>query len=65
VVSWSVVHTRGAPPIVVGIVELDEEPWIQAQITETAPEDVHGGMRVRVAFEHPEGGEAIPVFRPA
>ncbi|MET7327477.1 OB-fold domain-containing protein [Nonomuraea sp. NPDC005650] len=65
VVSWSVVHGKGAPPFVVGIVELDEEPWIQAQIVEIAPEHVYGGLRVRVAFEHPEGGEAIPVFRPA
>ncbi|MFI7129210.1 Zn-ribbon domain-containing OB-fold protein [Nonomuraea sp. NPDC050153] len=65
VVSWSVVHAKGAPPFVVGIVELDEEPWIQAQIVEIAPEHVYGGLRVRVAFEHPEGGEAIPVFHPA
>ncbi|MEV1176199.1 OB-fold domain-containing protein [Nonomuraea sp. NPDC049784] len=65
VVSWSVVHTKGAPPIVVAIVELDEGPWLQAQITGAAPEDVYGGMPVRVAFERPEGGEAIPVFRPA
>ncbi|MFG1688692.1 Zn-ribbon domain-containing OB-fold protein [Nonomuraea sp. NPDC049269] len=65
VVSWSVVHAKGAPPTVVAIVELDEEPWIQVQINGVAPEEVHGGMRVRVAFERPEGGEAIPVFRPA
>lgn len=65
VVSWSVVHAKGSPPIVVAIVELDEEPWIQAQITGAAPEEVHGGLRVRVAFERPEEGEAIPVFRPA
>ncbi|MDX3103776.1 Zn-ribbon domain-containing OB-fold protein [Nonomuraea angiospora] len=65
VVSWSVVHVKGGPPFVVGIVELDEEPWVQAQIVEVAPEDVYGGMRVRVAFERPEGGESVPVFHPA
>ncbi|MFC4008525.1 Zn-ribbon domain-containing OB-fold protein [Nonomuraea purpurea] len=61
VVSWSVVHGKSGPPFAVAIVELDEEPWIQAQITG----EVYGGMRVRVAFEHPEGGEAVPVFHPA
>jgi uncharacterized OB-fold protein len=65
VVSWSVVHTKGLPPNVVAIVELDEQPWVQAQITDVAPEDVYGGMRVRVTFVRPEGGEAVPVFRPA
>ncbi|MEU7827615.1 OB-fold domain-containing protein [Nonomuraea sp. NPDC049129] len=65
VVSWSVLHTKGAPPTVVAIVELEEEPWLQLQITGAAPEEVYAGLPVRVAFEHPEGGEAVPVFRPA
>ncbi|MEV0383168.1 OB-fold domain-containing protein [Nonomuraea sp. NPDC050643] len=62
--SWSVVHAKGAPLVVVAIVELDEGPWVQARLTEIAPEDVRGGLPVRVAFERPEGGEAVPVFRP-
>lgn len=65
VVSWSVVHAKGVPPVVVAIVELDEGPWIQTRITGVEPADVTGGMRVRAGFERPEGGEAVPVFHPA
>ncbi|GAA1017602.1 hypothetical protein Aple_023790 [Acrocarpospora pleiomorpha] len=64
VVTWSVVHTKGLPPVTVGIVELDEGPWMQVQLTGDLPEDL-SDLRVRVAFERPEGGEAVPVFTPA
>lgn len=68
VVSWSVVHGRaadGGPPprTVVAIVELDEGPWLHAQLADADP--VSGGLRVTACFERAEGGEAIPVFRPA
>ncbi|MEV5409885.1 Zn-ribbon domain-containing OB-fold protein [Thermopolyspora sp. NPDC052614] len=63
--SWSVVHTKGLPPFTVAIVELDEGPWLQAQITGVEPGQVRAGMRVRVAYERPDEGESVPVFRPA
>jgi uncharacterized OB-fold protein len=70
VVSWSVVHGRageGEPPssVVVAIVELDEGPWLHAQLVDVDPDSVTGGQRVTVGFEQAAGGEAIPVFRPA
>ena len=64
VVTWSVVHTKGLPNVTVGIVELDEGPWVQLQLVGDLPADLHD-LRVRVAFEHPEGGEAVPVFTQA
>jgi uncharacterized protein len=70
VVSWSVVHGRaagGGPPArtVVAIVELDEGPWLHAQLVDISPATVSGGQRVTVRFERAEDGEAIPVFCPA
>ena len=70
VVSWSVVHGRavgGEPPArtVVAIVELDEGPWLHAQLVDIGPDAVEGGQRVTVRFERAEGGEAVPVFCPA
>jgi uncharacterized protein len=70
VVSWSVVHgsaTDGEPPapIVVAIVELDEGPWLHAQLADVGAGAISAGLRVTARFERAEGGEAIPVFRPA
>lgn len=70
VVSWSVVHARPAdgdppPPVVVAIIELAEGPWLHARLADVDPAAVTGGQRVIVAFERPDEGEAIPVFRPA
>ncbi len=70
VISWAVVHGRaagGQPPTrtVVAIVELDEGPWLHSRLAGVSPDSVSGGLRVTVGFERAEGGEAIPVFRPA
>jgi len=73
VVSWTVVHGRPrddapAPQQVVALVELTEGPWLYAALHGLrAGERPWPGMSVTVAFafEHPEGGEAIPVFLPA
>ncbi|MCW2541463.1 MAG: DNA-binding protein [Frankiales bacterium] len=67
IVACGVVNGRskdGTPPsrTVVGIVELDEGPWIYTQFVDIDPDAAKIGLRVRVAFEQPEGGEAIPVF---
>lgn len=67
IASWSVVHPRrgleSASPTVIGIVELDEGPWVFGRIVGTSADDVASGQRVSVEFVRPEGGEAIPVFR--
>ena len=65
VVSWTVVHDKASGTrTVAAIVELDEGPWLHAQLTSVDPAAIVAGLRVRVDFERPEGGEAIPVFRP-
>ena len=69
VVTWAVAHGRApsgggpAPRTVFGIVELDEGPWMQAQLPDADPADLASGDRVRVGFERAEGGEPVPVFR--
>jgi uncharacterized OB-fold protein len=70
VISWTVVHGRPrddapAPQQVVAFIELTEGPWLYAALNGLrAGERPWPGMSVTVAFEHPEGGEAIPVFLP-
>ena len=68
VVSWTVVHGKPSPDgtpsrTVVGLVELEEGPWLHAQLA-VDPDAVSAGQVLRVRFETPEGGEAIPVFEP-
>jgi uncharacterized OB-fold protein len=70
VASWTVVYGRAlgdgpAPRTVIAIVELDEGPWLQVHLADVPPEAVTAGLKVVVGFERPEGGEAVPVFRPA
>ena len=65
VVSWAVVHARDAEPVLVGIVELDEGPWLRTRLVDIVPDDVHAGLRVRVTPVVPgEGSEPIPAFTP-
>jgi hypothetical protein len=70
-VSWSVAHQRpaadGTPvaPTVLGLVELDEGPWLHVQLGDVDPDGLAAGNRFRVAFHHPEEGESLPYFRPA
>jgi uncharacterized OB-fold protein len=65
VVSWSVVHPRpGAEPsepVVIGILELDEGPWVYGRLVGDVAE-VAVGLSVTVEFARPEG-EAVPVYR--
>jgi len=68
VVARSVVTERRpegelAARTVVAIVELDEGPWLYAQVVDVAPDEAAIGQSVRVDFERPDGGEAVPVFR--
>ncbi|WP_280424691.1 Zn-ribbon domain-containing OB-fold protein [Nocardia carnea] len=70
-VSWAVVHHPPHPdfadqvPFPIGLVELAEGPWINARIVGTAPESLHAGSALHVAFVHPETGESYPVFHVA
>ncbi|MFG2958312.1 Zn-ribbon domain-containing OB-fold protein [Streptomyces sp. NPDC048291] len=67
VVSWTVVHGRtpGAEQVV-ALVELTEGPWLYAALRGLRPgERPWSGLPVTVAFERPEGGEAVPVFTAA
>ncbi|MDI2129889.1 Zn-ribbon domain-containing OB-fold protein [Yinghuangia seranimata] len=66
VVSWTVLPDRaGGPPVVAGIVELAEGPWLNVRFVDVVPEAMTGGLAVEVRFVRPEGGEAVPVFAPA
>jgi uncharacterized OB-fold protein len=62
-VTWTVVHTREGPSRPVGVVELAEGPWMTAGV-DADPATLAAGMALRVGFEHPGGGEPVPVFRP-
>ena len=70
-VSWVVLHAKPsldgtAPePQIIATVELPEGPWITSALMDIDSNRLTGGMAVVVAFERPEGSEAIPVFRPA
>lgn len=65
VISWAVVHQRGADGasvrVPVGIVELDEGPWWWTSIDGVGPDDDLMGRRVKVAFEK-TGDETLPYF---
>jgi uncharacterized OB-fold protein len=68
-VSWAVIPARHSatedppePPTVVAIAELDEGPWWWSQIVDADPDVLAEGQRLRIRFETPAGGEALPVF---
>jgi uncharacterized OB-fold protein len=70
IVSWSIVHQRGADGSVnrlpVGIVELDEGPWWWTSIPDANPDADLSGLRVKVAYQmlgEGDSAEAIPYFR--
>ncbi len=69
--SWVVVHARPSldgttpEPRIIATVELAEGPWMTSALMDVDTGQVSGAMPVVVAFETPEGSEAIPVFRPA
>jgi uncharacterized protein len=63
-VTWTVVHHAphtgytGPLPYTVGIVELDEGPWLYAPITGPPC----AGMALHAQFEHPDNSESYPTF---
>lgn len=70
-VSWGVAHARrpdgGAatvPVRVLGLVELDEGPWLHTVLRVADPGKLRRGTPLHVEFAHPEDGEPVPVFVP-
>jgi uncharacterized OB-fold protein len=65
--TWTVACDRSTPPVrtTVGIIELDEGPWLEAQLVDLDPDTLVSDLRFVVDFQAAEGGEAIPVFRRA
>jgi uncharacterized OB-fold protein len=68
-VSWALIPARrSAPedsleaPTVVAVAELDEGPWWWSQIVDADPDTLAEGQRLRIRFQAPDGGEAVPVF---
>ncbi|GGO75089.1 Zn-ribbon domain-containing OB-fold protein [Nocardioides deserti] len=65
-VSWTVkpgraTEDRPAVPTVVGLVELEEGPWLPLQLPDVDPADLAVGRAVRVEWVQPEGSEHLPV----
>jgi len=58
-------HPAVAPPYVIALVELVEQPGLRliTNIVDCEPSAVHTGMAVRVGFER-EGTRFVPVFSP-
>ena len=73
-VTWAVDHAPpvspelssidGGPPVI-GIVELDEGPWMYTALPGVAPEALREGMAMHVRFLPLGGAEPVPVFTPA
>ena len=59
-VSWIVVH--GEPSSVVGLVELDEGPWLHGRLVDVDTRTLSVGDAFTVDFEQ-AGEEKIPIFR--
>lgn len=67
-VSWTASPVRTAegtePGPVIGLVELQEGPWLETQLRGLtgAATELAEGAPFHVGFERPEGSEPIPVF---
>ena len=70
-VTWTVLQNRPqpdgtpAPVVIIGVIELDEGPWVHTQLRDVTIHDLTSGLRLIVDFERPAAGEPLPVFRPA
>ena len=70
-VTWTVVPgrpSRSEPeglepdPTIIAIGELEEGPWMWAQLLGVDSSQLEEGMPLRITFERPPGSEAIPVL---
>jgi uncharacterized OB-fold protein len=70
-VSWIVVHSRPASPGAeperswVGLVELEEGPWMHAALVDVDEAELAAGVALSVDFMTPPDSEPLPVFRVA
>lgn len=69
-VSWTVVHGRPSgdgpgPRTIVGLVELDDGPWLDAELVDVDETTLAEGLELVVGFHRPPDGESVPVFRPS
>jgi uncharacterized OB-fold protein len=68
-VSWIVVHGRPVSPDAeperswVGLVELEEGPWIYAALVDVDESELTAGVGLSVDFVTPADSEPLPVFR--
>jgi hypothetical protein len=63
VYATTVVRRRGEEPRNLVLVDVDEGFRMMSRVVGMAPEDVRIGMRVRVAWEQPDGEDPpVPVF---
>jgi uncharacterized protein len=62
-ITWTVVH-RGEDAAPVGVVELEEGPWLTARL-DGGDSPLAAGMDLVVEFVRPGDGEPVPVLRPA
>ncbi|WP_235735546.1 Zn-ribbon domain-containing OB-fold protein [Nocardioides alcanivorans] len=65
-VSWTIKPGRTrdevtTPDVVIGIVELEEGPWLSLWLPEVDPSRLVEGAAVTVGFVQPEGSEHLPV----
>jgi uncharacterized OB-fold protein len=65
-VSWTIIPRRPVddvvpPPTVIGIVELNEGPWLTVQLVDGAEESVRTGAPVTIDFVRPDDSESVPV----
>ncbi|WP_106848920.1 Zn-ribbon domain-containing OB-fold protein [Blastococcus sp. Marseille-P5729] len=65
IASYAVVHRRDAEPLPLAIVELDEGPWLRAQVQNANANQLRVGAAVEIRFARPDGGEPIPYAVPA
>lgn len=68
VVAWTAIHSRPdpadvpRPPVLAGIVELDEGPWLRARLIGADPRQLRPGARVTLEIV-PGEGEPVYAFR--
>lgn len=67
-ISWAVVHQPPHPafanlvPFAIGLVELDEGPWLHGRIAGIPLDRLREGMPLHAAFVHPDGADSYPYF---
>lgn len=62
VYSTTVIHTKGAEPYNVALIDLDEGFRMMSRVEDMPPEQVKIGMRVKLKMSKDKDGKALPVF---